>query len=162
MSQDAVVERDLLFPTRIGTPMSGDDLLKRSLRSLLAKAGLPPVTFHELRHTFATFHLASAEKPEVIRRFSALLDKDPNGHLQPREPGMQQDAARRLSNLLFGSEPVTFPSKGGNVEKNDGERRTGTLPGPDQKMSQKEATNHISEGRSGGRGAYGRATQFLR
>jgi integrase len=52
-------EQDLVFPTRLGTPMLGDHLLKRNLRPLLEKAGLPPLTFHELRHTFATFHLAS-------------------------------------------------------------------------------------------------------
>jgi integrase len=107
------VERDLIFPTRIGTPMSGDNLLKSSLRPLLAKAGLPPVTFHELRHTFATFHLASGEKLKVIQEIlghsSIKTTMDTYGHVIP---GMQEGAAMRLSDLLFGSDPVIFPSNG--------------------------------------------------
>jgi integrase len=91
--------------------MSGTNLLKRSLRPLLAKAGLPPITFHELRHTFATFHLAWGERPKVIQDIlghsSIKTTMDTYSHVIP---GMQEDAARRLSGLLFGAEPVTFPS----------------------------------------------------
>jgi integrase len=109
----AWTERDLIFPTRVGTPMSGTNLLKRSLRPLLSKAGLPPVTFHELRHTFATFHLASRERPKVIQEIlgdsSIKTTMDTYSHVIP---GMQEDAARRLSGLLFGSEPVSSPSNG--------------------------------------------------
>ena len=56
-----------IFPTWIGTPMRGDNLLKRSLRPLLDMAGLPTLTFHELRHTFATLHLATGECPKVVQ-----------------------------------------------------------------------------------------------
>src|SRR5215216_2593700 len=106
-------ERDLVFPTTLGTPMLGNNLLKRNLRPLLEKAGLPPLTFHELRHTFATFHLASGGKPKVIQEIlghsSIKTTMDTYSHVIP---GMQKDAARRLSGLLFGPEPVLSPSNG--------------------------------------------------
>src|SRR5918997_1584398 len=113
-------EQDLVFPTTLGTPMLGDNLLKRNLRPLLEKAGLPPLTFHELRHTFATFHLASGEKPKVIQEIlghsSIKTTMDTYSHVVP---GMQEEAAERLQRLLFGSTPVTLPSDAENVEKNE-------------------------------------------
>jgi len=113
-------ERDLVFPTTLGTPMLGDNLLKRNLRPLLEKAGLPPLTFHELRHTFATFHLASGERPKVIQEIlghsSIKTTMDTYSHVIP---GMQEEAAERLQRLLFDSTPVTLPSEAENVEKNE-------------------------------------------
>ena len=119
-------ERDLVFPTTLGTPMLGNNLLKRNLRPLLEKAGLPPLTFHELRHTFATFHLASGGKPKVIQEIlghsSIKTTMDTYSHVIP---GMQEEATERLQQLLFGSAPVTLPSKGENAEKNgkDGQEK---------------------------------------
>ena len=99
--------------------MLGDNLLKRNLRPLLEKASLPPLTFHELRHTFATFHPASGEKPKVIQEIlghsSIKTTMDTYSHVIP---GMQEDAAERLQRLLFGSTPVVLPSEGENAEKN--------------------------------------------
>ena len=114
-------ERDLVFPTTLGSPMLGDNLLKRNLRPLLEKAGLPPLTFHELRHTFATFHLASGEKPKVIQEIlghsSIKTTMDTYSHVIP---GMQEEAADRLQQFLFGSTPVKLPSEEENIEKNGG------------------------------------------
>jgi integrase len=111
-------ERDLVFPTRLGSPMLGDNLLKRNLRPLLEKAGLPPLTF-ELRHTFATFHLASGGKPKVIQEIlghsSIKTTMDTYSHVIP---GMQEEVAERLQQLLFGSTSVTLPSEEENAEKN--------------------------------------------
>ena len=96
-------ERDLIFPTRVGTPMSGTNLLKRSLRPLLAKAGLPPITFHEFRHTFATFHLASGERPKVIQEIvghsSTKTTMDTYAHVSPN---IQKEAFGRLGKRLEG------------------------------------------------------------
>jgi integrase len=113
-------EQDLVFPTTIGSPMLGDNLLKRNLRPLLEKASLPPLTLHELRHTFATFHLASGEKPKVIQEIlghsSIKTTMDTYSHVIP---GMQEEAAGRLQRLLFGSTTsVALPSEEENDEKN--------------------------------------------
>jgi integrase len=111
-------ELDLVFPTTLSSPMLGDNLLKRNLRPLLEKVGLSPLTFHELRHTFATFHLASGEKPKVIQEIlghsSIKTTMDTYSHVIP---GMQEEAAERLQRLLFGSTPVALPSDEENAEK---------------------------------------------
>jgi integrase len=105
-------EHDLIFPTRVGTPMRGDNLLKRSLRPLLEKARLPPITFHQLRHTF---QLVAGERPKVVQEIlshsSIKTTMDTYSHVIP---GMQEAAAKRLQGILFGSTPVTLPSDGDN------------------------------------------------
>jgi integrase len=99
--------------------MRGDNLLKRSLRPLLEKADLPPITFHELRHTFATFQLAAGERPKVVQEILGhspiKTTMDTYSHVIP---GMQEEAAERLQRLLSGPTPVTLPSDTGNAETN--------------------------------------------
>lgn len=52
-----VGQKALVFPSTKGTPMSADNLRKRDLKPDLARAGLPELTLHELRHTFASIML---------------------------------------------------------------------------------------------------------
>jgi integrase len=40
---------DLVFPTREGTPMSGNDLLRSGFHPALSRAGIRRVRFHDLR-----------------------------------------------------------------------------------------------------------------
>lgn len=42
-------DHDLVFTTGVGTPISRQDLLTRSFRPLLQRAGLPRIRFHDLR-----------------------------------------------------------------------------------------------------------------
>jgi Phage integrase family len=60
------------------------------------------LTFHELRHTFATLHLASGEKPKVIQEIlghsSIKTTMDTYSHMIPE---MQEEAADRLQRLLL-------------------------------------------------------------
>jgi integrase len=104
--------------------MRGDNLLKRSLRPLLEKADLPPLTFHELRHTFATFRLAAVERPKVVQQIlehsSIKTTMDTYSHVIP---GMQEEAAGRLQRLLFGPTPVALPSDDENANRSDEERQ---------------------------------------
>ncbi|WP_340689234.1 tyrosine-type recombinase/integrase [Ktedonosporobacter rubrisoli] len=51
-------EQNLIFCTRKGTPLTANHLLYQHFRQLLVKAGLPEVTFHDLRHSVATMLLA--------------------------------------------------------------------------------------------------------
>lgn len=46
-------EQDLVFPNGVGRRLEGGNELHRELRPLLAKAGLPKIRLHDLRHTAA-------------------------------------------------------------------------------------------------------------
>jgi integrase len=98
-------DNDYVFPSKLGTPMSGDNLVKRNLRPLLEKAGLPPLTFHELRHTFASLAFAAREHPGMVQKIlghsSIVQTMDTYSHLVP---GMADDAAERFGGYLFGGE----------------------------------------------------------
>ena len=45
---------DLVFAMTGVAPLDMDNLTYRSFMSLLIRAGLPTITFHDLRHTLAT------------------------------------------------------------------------------------------------------------
>jgi integrase len=50
----ALAPNDLLFPTETGTPYRIGNYLKRVLKPIAAKAGIPDMTYRALRRTFAT------------------------------------------------------------------------------------------------------------
>lgn len=62
-------EMDLIFPSVIGTPLDPHNLLKE-FKALLAKADLPEMRFHDLRHTSITLVLNEIGAPvkEAQRR----------------------------------------------------------------------------------------------
>jgi integrase len=51
---DAWQDNDLVFPLQDGSPMDGQNMYRYEFRRQLARAGLPPIRFPGLRHTFAT------------------------------------------------------------------------------------------------------------
>lgn len=59
-------EGDLVFANRVGHPVEPRNLLQRSFKPLLRRAGLPDIRFHDLRHTAATLLLAQNVHPKVV------------------------------------------------------------------------------------------------
>jgi integrase len=59
-------ECGLVFPNTIGRPLSPNNLRDRSFFPLLARAGLPRVRFHDLRHSCATLLLGEGVHPKVV------------------------------------------------------------------------------------------------
>ena len=57
----------LVFATGHGTPIESSNLVGRSFKPLLRRAGLPDVRFHDLRHTCATLMLSSGLSPKVAQ-----------------------------------------------------------------------------------------------
>jgi integrase len=92
---------DLVFPTRVGTPISRHNLVTRSFKPLLVRAGLPDIRFHDLRHTCATLMLVVGTNPKVVQELlghaNVSITLDTYSHLLPN---MQDEAVERLDDLL--------------------------------------------------------------
>jgi integrase len=92
---------DLVFPTRVGTPMSRHNLVARSFKPLLKLAGLPEIRFHDLRHTCATLMLAVGANPKVAQEAlghaNVTITLDTYSHLLPN---MQDEVAEKVNELL--------------------------------------------------------------
>jgi len=94
-------QKALVFPSTKGTPMSANNLLKRNLKPDLSRAGLPELTLHELRHTFASIMLHEWKVyPDTVREMmgheSIAMTMRLYGHLFP---GNQEQAIRELRRL---------------------------------------------------------------
>lgn len=91
---------DLIFPSRVGTPIHQRDL-QRTFKILLKRAGLPPVRFHDLRHCSASLLLNSGVPVIIVSRrlghARASITSDVYGHLIP---SMQDEAAQLIDNLV--------------------------------------------------------------
>jgi integrase len=92
---------DLVFPTQVGTPMSRHNLVARSFKPLLKRAGLPEIRFHDLRHTCATLMLAVGANPKVAQEAlghaNVTITLDTYSHLLPN---MQDEVAEKVNELL--------------------------------------------------------------
>jgi integrase len=57
----------LIFSSEKGTPLNPENLVKRSFKPLLMRAGLPEIRFHDLRHTCATLLLGRSVHPKIVQ-----------------------------------------------------------------------------------------------
>jgi integrase len=94
-------ENGLVFPSTVGTPMNPDNLVYRSFKPLLRRAGLKEIRFHDLRHTFGYLMLEAGEHPKVVQEMlghsQISLTLDTYSHVLP---DIQKEAIRRLGGLL--------------------------------------------------------------
>ena len=83
----------LVFATTKGTQINPTNLRKRSLAPLVERAGLPPQTFHQLRHTAATILLLKNVNPKIVSEMlghaSIAITLDTYSHVLPN----MQDSA---------------------------------------------------------------------
>ena len=89
-----------MFTTPIGTPVEPRNDF-RQFRKLLARAGLPPVRLHDLRHTAASLLLAQDVPARVVMEIlghsQIALTMNTYAHVLPEiERTALDDAARRL------------------------------------------------------------------
>lgn len=92
---------DLVFCTPIGGPIDGRTLLRSDFYPLLARAGVPRVRFHDLRHSAATF-LVSLGVPmavvaQILGHSSIRVTGDTYSHVSV---AMQRQAMNDLDALL--------------------------------------------------------------
>ncbi len=95
---------DLVFTSRIGTPVDHKNLAERRFKGLRDKAGLPKIRLYDLRHTTATLLLSAGLNPKVVAErlghASIVLTLDTNSHVLPT---MQKDATDQIEKMMFGT-----------------------------------------------------------
>jgi len=90
-----------VFSTELGTPIDAGNILTRTHYPLLARAGLPHLRFHDLRHTAATLLLEAGAHPRVVAErlghASPSLVMNTYGHVTEQ---MQTEATATLERVL--------------------------------------------------------------
>ena len=96
--------QDLVFCNTIGRPVEAQNLVRRSFKPLLERAGLPSIRFHDLRHTSATLLLGQNVHPKVVQErlghSQVSVTMDTYSHVMP---SMQRDAADKLDAMFGGA-----------------------------------------------------------
>jgi len=91
----------LAFATKCGTPINPSNLRSRSFAPLLKKAGLPQITFHDLRHTTASLLFSKNVHPKFVQELlghaSVAFTLDTYSHMLP---GMGGEAADAMGDAL--------------------------------------------------------------
>lgn len=95
-------DHDLIFPTSVGTPINGYEVSKR-FKELVIQSGLPPIRFHDIRHTAASIMLLHGEPPV---RVAAILGQTVAVLLSVYAHYIQDDQ-ERAANLM---DEITTPT----------------------------------------------------
>ncbi|WP_070120421.1 site-specific integrase [Bacillus marinisedimentorum] len=93
-------DNDLVVCTKYGNPVDPPSFSKR-FKELSAKAGLPVIRFHDLRHTHATMLIQQNVNPKVISERLGHSNIQITLNLYSHVlPSMQQDVADKLDKLF--------------------------------------------------------------
>jgi integrase len=90
----------LVFCRQDGHPLD-PDVVRQTFQRLAARAGLPVIRFHDLRHTFATLSLKAGIATEVVSRI--LGHRNPSVtqvFYQHAVPCLEEDAIGRFAALV--------------------------------------------------------------
>ncbi|MDV2685175.1 site-specific integrase [Alkalihalophilus lindianensis] len=94
---------DLVIRTSVGTPLSPRNLL-RSFYSIIEKANVPKIRFHDLRHTHASLMLKQGVNPKIVSErlghANVRITLDTYSHLLPN---LQKDTAEQFGKLFYNS-----------------------------------------------------------
>jgi integrase len=94
-------EMDLVFPTTLGTLKRCQNFVARDYRPLQVKAGVPPVRFHDLRHSQATFLMELGVPLSVVSEILGHSSTKVTGDLYTHVSlAMQQEAADKMDELF--------------------------------------------------------------
>lgn len=91
---------DLVFVSRVGTPLRSENFLKRIIHSACERLKLPRVGWHTLRHTSATL-LHEHEPLRVAKAILGHSDLQTTLGYTHGLPGWQRDAMKRLEDVVL-------------------------------------------------------------
>jgi integrase len=95
-------DQDLVFAGEGGNPINPSNLRNRSFKPLLERAGLPRITFHDLRHTCASLLFQRNVHPKFVQELlghaSVAITLDTYSHMLP---GMGSEAADAIESALL-------------------------------------------------------------
>jgi integrase len=90
----------LVFATRKGTPLDAQNIVNRTSGCSLSMR-VPPIRFHDLRHTCATLLLGSGVNPKLVQHLlgyaSITMTLDRHSHWRP---SMGRHAAEGMDEVL--------------------------------------------------------------
>ncbi len=90
-------DSELVFATAKGTPLDAQNFVSRHFKPLLKRAGLPPIRFHDLRHTCLSLH---AQRGEPIRDLQALAGHATAAFTVQRYTHHYDSSARRTADAM--------------------------------------------------------------
>jgi integrase len=94
-------ENNLIFTSTIGTPVDRRNMY-REFKSIIKKAGLPDIRFHDLRHTAATLMLQQGVHPKIVQERLGHSDISLTLNIYSHVlPSMQEDAANKMEEFLI-------------------------------------------------------------
>lgn len=98
---DLYDDHGLVFTSGAGTPINPSNLRNRSFATLLRRAGLPHIRFHDLRHTCATLLLGKGVHPKFVQELlghaTIAITLDTYSHVMP---GMGDQTATAMEDVL--------------------------------------------------------------
>jgi integrase len=98
---DLYKDDGLVFTSGVGTVINPTNLRKRSFATLLERANLPRIRFHDLRHTCATLLLGRNVHPKYVQELlghaNIAITLDTYSHVIP---GMGDQTARAMEDVL--------------------------------------------------------------
>ena len=94
-------DHGLIFATQVGTPVNPENLINRSFKPLLGRAGLLKIRFHNLQHTCTTLLLGSGVHPKLVQELlghtTIAMTLDTYSHYMP---SMGDQIAKAMENVL--------------------------------------------------------------
>lgn len=100
-------DHDLVFTQENGKPIHGHNLTQRTMRTLMKRAGVPRIRFHDLRHTHGTLLADSGINLKVItERMGHSTESFTLGKYIHTTPDMQEQAATVISKRLLSNQSL--------------------------------------------------------